>query len=235
MHHAPSSTSTTAPASTSSGVPTGTTSGSASGATTGTGTASGTASGSASGTAAPLPSATRSPQDPVSQLSMLKPLANAQNPPLFPIGVDILFQWQYDKYLKLQPSNLTIEAYMNDSPNTIVTIGNVSGTTTSYIWPAASQNNDTHPLKTSMYTLRIFDGQVGRAGNVPPGGGGYLATYIGLKFGLYRPDGYTPGNQQNPPICATCAFASTKNDAMRTLLPAFSVLALTAITTLILA
>jgi len=126
---------------------------------------------------------------------MDEPKANSVNPPLFPIGVDISFSWHYDAYLKLPPTNLTIEAYMAD--NTIVTIGQgLPGNLLNYTWTAQQQkSNITNPLLTALYTLRIFDGAVGRFGRLPVGG--YLSTFAGLKFGLYIPELYTPGNQMN--------------------------------------
>ncbi|KAG0222023.1 hypothetical protein BGX31_009402 [Mortierella sp. GBA43] len=77
-----------------------------------------------------------------------------------------------------------------------------------------------------MYTLRIYDGAIGRSGSSRPG---YLTTYIGLKFGLYIRD---QGAQSDPNVCATCDFASTKNSAMRTMVPAFSTLVLAVMSTL---
>ncbi|KAI7816038.1 hypothetical protein BC939DRAFT_66579 [Gamsiella multidivaricata] len=161
---------------------------------------------------------------------MLNPKANLQNPPLFPIGVDIDFAWDYDKYLKLQPTNLTIEAFMTNSPTTIITLGAaLPGNLKNYTWTAANQKNITHPIQTAMYTLRIFDGAVGRSGSLPQGG--YLITYSGLKFGLYAPNTYTPGSQMNPPICATCEFSGVTNNALRTMLPGLAVLLATVAST----
>ncbi|KAI1304867.1 hypothetical protein EDD11_005040 [Mortierella claussenii] len=151
---------------------------------------------------------------------MLIPKANTQNPPLFPIGVDIPFSWDYDKYLLVMPTNLTIEAFPADSPNSIVTIGSgLPGNLKNYTWTAASQKNITNPIRTALYTLRIFDGAVGRFGSLPSAGG-YLATYQGLKFGLYIPSPYTSGNQLNPPVCATCEFSKITNGAVHSLVPA---------------
>jgi hypothetical protein len=122
------------------------------------------------------------------------PKPNSVSPPLFPIGVDITFSWHYDQYLLQKPVNLTIEAYTAN--NAIWTIGQgLPGSLTNYTWTAQEQNNITNPLQMSLYTLRIFDGAVGRFGRPP--NGGYLATYVGLRFGLYHPEAYTPGNQMN--------------------------------------
>ncbi|KAF9102650.1 hypothetical protein BGX29_004359 [Mortierella sp. GBA35] len=185
---------------------------------TATGTATGTASGTATGTA-PIPTASlppRTPQDQLSYLTMLKPKVNKENPPLFPLGVDLEFSWDYDKNPLLPIANLTIEAFLPD--NSILSIANaIPGNLKNYTWPAANQKNQTNPIKTGMYTLRIFDGNVGRNGILPLGG--YLATFSTLKFGLYIPSNYVPGDQMHPPICAKCEFSAITNGAMKAMIP----------------
>ncbi|KAF9581630.1 hypothetical protein BGW38_001278 [Lunasporangiospora selenospora] len=145
---------------------------------------------------------------------MEEPKESSKNPPMFPIGSDIKFSWSYDNYLLLPPANITIEAYTAD--NRIFTIGNaLPGNTVNYTWTKAAQQNDTQPLLTAMYTLRIFDGAVGRNGRLAEGG--YLLTYSGLRFGMYRPEEYIPGDQQHPPVCARCSFASTSGSVEKAL------------------
>ena len=185
----PSGSTTTGGASTATGGTSGTQTG------TPTGTASVPATGSATGSVpAATPTQSRSPMDPRASLTMLQPKVNIKDPPLFPLGVDIQFSWDYDQYLKLQPANLTIEAYLPD--NSIITIADaIAGNLKNYTWPAAKQLNQTNPISTAIYTLRIFDGNVGRFGVLPEGG--YLSTFVGLKFGLYRPSAYIPGSQMN--------------------------------------
>ncbi len=122
---------------------------------------------------------------------MLEPKADIKNPPLFPLGRDIVFAWTITdaQNLIVKPTNLTIEAYLSDK--IIVTIASgLPGNTLSYTWPGANQINATNPIQNQIYTIRIFDGQVGRYGRIP---GGYLETYVGLKIGLYQPGQYTPG------------------------------------------
>ncbi|KAK3832164.1 MAG: hypothetical protein JOS17DRAFT_115403 [Linnemannia elongata] len=187
------STTATGGASTSTGGTPGTQTGTPTGTLTGTATISvtGTATGSVP---AATPTQSRSPMDPLASLTMLQPKVNIKNPPLFPLGVDIQFSWDYNQYLKLQPANLTIEAYLPD--NSIITIADaIPGNLKNYTWPAAKQLNQTNLISTNIYTLRIFDGNVGRFGVLPEGG--YLATFVGLKFGLYRPSAYIPGSQMN--------------------------------------
>ncbi|KAF9145700.1 hypothetical protein BG015_011814 [Linnemannia schmuckeri] len=207
----PSASTTTGGASTTTGGTPGTQTG------TPTGTASVTGTGTASGSLpAATPTQSRSPMDPRASLTMLQPKVNLKDPPLFPLGVDIQFAWDYDKYLKLQPANLTIEAYSPD--NSIITIADaIPGNLKNYTWTAAKQVNLTNPIKTNMYTLRIFDGNVGRFGVLPEGG--YLSTFVGLKFGLYIPSTYIPGSQMNPPVSGTAQFAPVTNRAMKTIIP----------------
>ncbi|KAF9364880.1 hypothetical protein BGX34_000107 [Mortierella sp. NVP85] len=135
---------------------------------------------------APLPTLSLSPNDPVSRLSLIKPKVNPENPPLFMIGgVDIQFEWEFDKNLKLQPTNLTIEAYEEANRLNIVSIGVAPGTATSFVWTAANHQNSTRSLREAMYRLQIYDGQLGRDG-APAGVGGYLQKNIDLRFGMYN-------------------------------------------------
>ncbi|KAF9312720.1 hypothetical protein BG003_006000 [Podila horticola] len=206
---------------TSSGTPTGTATGTATGTLTGTGSATPTPS---------LPPRTQS--DPPGGVIMDKPLPdNERYPPLFTIGTNIDFAWHYTEYLKLPPTNITIEAYMTNTPTTIVPIGTaLPGNTKNFTWTADMQKNLTSPLTTANYTLRIFDGAIGRIPVAQPLGG-YLFTYTGLKFGLYIPGKPIPGNQLNPPVCATCEFAKITNGAM-VALPALSTLVLSVVVAL---
>ncbi|KAF9987012.1 hypothetical protein BGZ75_001148 [Mortierella antarctica] len=172
--------------------------------------ASGTPTGSATlpGPTGPLPST--KPSDPPAHLSMLEPKADIKNPPLFPLGKDIVFAWTITdiQNLIMKPTNLTIEAYLSDK--IIVTIASgLPGNTMNYTWPAENQKNATNPIQTKeIYTIRIFDGQVGRYGRIA---GGYLETYTSLKIGLYQPGAYTPGKDLFPPVCATCDFSKITN------------------------
>ncbi|KAF9290877.1 hypothetical protein BGZ68_005791 [Mortierella alpina] len=178
-------------------------------------------SGSPTGTATlpgptgPLP--TTKPSDPPAYLSMLEPKANAKNPPLFPLGKDIVFTWNItdSQNLIMKPTNLTIEAYL-PGPIIINIASGLPGNTMNYTWPGANQINATNPIQSAIYTIRIFDGQVGRYGYLP---GGYLQTYTGLTIGLYQPGSYTPGKDQFPPICATCDFSKVTNGGTKNLLP----------------
>ncbi|KAF9573613.1 hypothetical protein EC968_008248 [Mortierella alpina] len=185
---------------------------------TGNPSPSGSPSGSATppGPTGPLPST--KPSDPPAHLTMLEPKANAKNPPLFPLGLqDIVFVWNITdiQNLIMKPTNLTLEAYSAD--NTIVTIASdLPGNTMKYTWPAANQINVTHPIRAAIYTIRIFDAQVGRYGRLA---GGYLETYIGLTIGLYPRGHYTPGKDQFPPLCATCDFSKVTNGVTKNLLP----------------
>jgi hypothetical protein len=134
--------------------------------------------------------------DPLASLTMLEPKANVKNPPLFPLGVDLSFSWDYNQYLKLQPTNLTIQAVLISNPQTVITIANaIPGNLKNYTWPAQAQLNQTNPIITAWYTLRIYDGGVGLYGVLPQGG--YLTTFSGLTLGLYKKSDYIPGAEMN--------------------------------------
>ncbi|KAF9967789.1 hypothetical protein BGZ70_008179 [Mortierella alpina] len=158
---------------------------------------------------------------------MLEPKADFKNPPLFPLGRDIVFAWNFTdpQNLIMKPKNLTLEAYFD---NTIITIAtNLPGNTVNYTWPGANQISGT-PIVTKIYTIRIFDDQVGRYGRLA---GGYLETYIGLKIGLYRPGEYTPGKDLIPALCATCDFSKITNGVTGKLLPGLFIALITMMST----
>lgn len=163
------------------------------------GTATGTVVGTATGTAiitAPIPTVTRSPSDPLVNLRLIEPKAqNKDNPPIYPIGQDISFSWDYDRVPLLPPTNLTMNIYPVGFPKKIYTIAAaLPGSTTNYTWLGTSQRNSTNGLDDAIYNLMIYDGAVGPNGYLA-GGGGYLVTYTGFKFGLYNIN-YQPGNRK---------------------------------------
>ncbi|KAF9951834.1 hypothetical protein BGZ72_006720 [Mortierella alpina] len=202
----------------------GTTSGPLPSGSTGSAQPSGSATGTATG---PLP--TTKPSDPPAHLTMLKPLANDKNPPLFPLGRDIEFAWNItdSQNLIIKPTNLTIEAYLSNT--VIITIASgLPGNTMNYTWPGVNQINATHPIQTQVYTIRIYDGQLGRDITIP---GGYLATYSSLKIGLYQPSGYTPGKDMTPPLCATCDFSKITNGMAKNVLPGLFIVLVTLLST----
>ncbi|KAG0272082.1 hypothetical protein BGZ97_011090, partial [Linnemannia gamsii] len=86
-----------------------------------------------------------------------------------------------------------------------------------YTWPAQAQLNQTNPIITAWYTLRIYDGGVGLYGVLPQGG--YLTTFSGLTLGLYKKSDYIPGAEMNPPLSGTYQFAPVTNSALKAIVP----------------
>ncbi|KAG0258063.1 hypothetical protein BG011_003546 [Mortierella polycephala] len=127
------------------------------------------------------------PTLPVSQISMVQPMHNVANPPLFAVGSFITFEWVFDNTtLVFPPEILTVEVRLND-PKMVWTVANVSGTATSTVWNTGIVNNPA--LFMGFYTLSVYDPKIGKLGVATSG---HLMPYSGLQFGLYIPEPYTP-------------------------------------------
>ncbi|KAG0017512.1 hypothetical protein BGZ80_008197, partial [Entomortierella chlamydospora] len=75
------------------------------------------------------------PRLPVSHLSMVQPKQNSANPPLFPVGSYIVFEWVFDNTtLVFVPATLTVEVSLTSNPKMVWSVANVSGTATSVVW-----------------------------------------------------------------------------------------------------
>ncbi|KAG0228299.1 hypothetical protein BGW42_002291 [Actinomortierella wolfii] len=143
------------------------------------------------------PRPTRKPTDPLATLTVIKPPNRKDNPELYPIGSNIEFAWTIDtKNLLLPPDNITLDATPRSNPKEVYTIAVLPAGTTNFTWTAELQRNDSRPLIQDLYTLRIYDGQVGPYGFLTDGGG-YLQSYVGLVFGLYFPRGYNNPSKLN--------------------------------------
>lgn len=91
------------------------------------------------------------PRRPVSRLSMVHPKQNTANPPLFPVGSDIVIEWAFDNTtLVFPPFNLTIEVNLSGNAKMIWPVANVSGSATSVVWNTAVVNPG---LFMGFYTL----------------------------------------------------------------------------------
>ncbi|KAF9418665.1 hypothetical protein BGZ76_004345, partial [Entomortierella beljakovae] len=121
------------------------------------------------------------PRKPASRLSLVNPKPNQSNPPLFPIGGQIEFEWAFDKStLLFPPSNLTIDINLNSDPTKVWSIANVSGSTTSIKWNTANVARESG-LFMGFYTLNIYDSLIGKRGVAT---GGHLIPSSDLRFGL---------------------------------------------------
>ncbi|GJJ73944.1 hypothetical protein EMPS_06302 [Entomortierella parvispora] len=147
------------------------------------------------------PNSVIDPRRPVSRLSMIQPKQNAANPPLFPVGSNIVFEWAFDNTtLIFVPANLTVEVSLTSNPKMIWPVANVSGTATSVVWNTATTVNPS--LFMGFYTLSIYDTKLGKQGVATSG---HLMPYSDLQFGLYIPEPYIP---RTGAFCQTCSGAT---------------------------
>ncbi|KAF9138415.1 hypothetical protein BGX30_009199 [Mortierella sp. GBA39] len=122
------------------------------------------------------------PRLPVSRLSMVQPKQNSINPPLFPVGSNIVFEWVFDNTtLVFPPANLTIEVALTSNPKMVWPVANVSGTATSTSWRTDAV---VPSLFMGFYTLSVYDTKLGKQGVATSG---HLMPYSDLQFGMYIP------------------------------------------------
>ncbi|KAG0068822.1 hypothetical protein BGZ90_000427 [Linnemannia elongata] len=127
------------------------------------------------------------PRRPVSRLSMIQPKQNSINPPLFPVGSNIVFEWVFDNTtLVFPPANLTIEVALTANPKMVWPVANVSGTATSTSWSTGAAMPS---LFMGFYTLSVYDTKLGKQGVATSG---HLMPYSDLQFGMYIPEPYVP-------------------------------------------
>ncbi|KAF9383415.1 hypothetical protein CPB97_006478 [Podila verticillata] len=126
------------------------------------------------------PNSVIDPRRPVSRLSMVQPKQNTVNPPLFPVGSNIVFEWLFDNAtLVFPPANLTVEISLTSNPKMIWPVANVSGTATSVVWNTATVTNPS--LFMGYYTLSVYDTKIGKQGVATSG---HLMPYSDLQFGM---------------------------------------------------
>ncbi|KAG0051801.1 hypothetical protein BGZ83_003277 [Gryganskiella cystojenkinii] len=152
------------------------------------------------------PNSVIDPRRPVSRLSMIQPKQNTANPPLFPVGANIVFEWAFDNTtLVFIPANLTVEVSLTSNPKMIWPVANVSGTTTSVVWNTATNVNPS--LFMGFYTLSVYESKIGKQGVATSG---HLMPYSDLQFGLYIPVGtIRPKNRSiNEPLATVHIVAA---------------------------
>ncbi|KAF9174877.1 hypothetical protein BGX21_011429 [Mortierella sp. AD011] len=94
------------------------------------------------------------PQLSVSRLSMVQPKQNSANPPLFPVGSYITFEWVFDNTtLVFVPATLTVEVSLTSNPKMVWPVANASGAATSVVWNTGAVVNPS--LFMGFYTLYV--------------------------------------------------------------------------------
>ncbi|KAF9104036.1 hypothetical protein BGX27_010262, partial [Mortierella sp. AM989] len=128
------------------------------------------------------------PRKPASRLLLLKPKPNQANPPLFPIGGQIEFEWAFDNTtLVFRPEKLALDVTLNSDPSKVWHIANVSGSATSITWDTASVKDSV--LYMGFYTLNVYDAKTGVRGAAMSG---HLIPSSDLRFGLFVPGAIIP-------------------------------------------
>ena len=101
-------------------------------------------------------------------------------------GNYVTFGWNFTS-LYVTPTSLTLQAYCSQNPYTypVGPTNGIAGDSTQYVWDPYSQEQSAGAtaFAEASYTLRIFDERGYGAAASP----GYLSSYSGTEFALYRP------------------------------------------------
>lgn len=146
---------------------------------------------------------TFNPQDPAGGVSMLTP-APVLGTQLYRIGQTITWGWNYTS-LQATPTAIDVLVSCSTASKTWTLTQNMTYETKgSYTWDthAYAETAVQNQLLTAEYTLLIYDAESSVKATAEAG---YLSTFDGFKFGLYKPQDYQPLNEWN---CATCSGAA---------------------------
>lgn len=118
---------------------------------------------------------------------------------LYKIGDNIELAWNYTS-LQATPTAVDVLVSCSAASETWTLTANMTfETEVNYIWESKDDaDNVDKPLLTEMYTLIIKDSD---AEVTERPSAGYLGAFSGFKFGLYRPQAYTPLSEWQ---CDTC-------------------------------
>ncbi|KAK7938111.1 uncharacterized protein PG986_014979 [Apiospora aurea] len=147
--------------------------------------------------------ATFDPQDPAGGVSMLTP-APVLGTQLYRIGQTITWGWNYTS-LQATPTAIDVLVSCSTASKTWTLTQNMTYETKgSYTWDthAYAETAVVDQLLTAEYTLLIYDAESSVKATAEAG---YLSTFDGFKFGLYKPQDYQPLNEWH---CATCSGAA---------------------------
>ncbi|KAJ5480854.1 hypothetical protein N7539_006748 [Penicillium diatomitis] len=133
-------------------------------------------------------------------ISMITP--NALSTTYFKVGYNATFVWNYTS-LSVTPTAIDVVASCSLNRETYTLTSNMTVEPTgTFIWNTSDfEASQTISLLTSTYTLYVVDANKSLTDTPEPG---YLSSFIGYPFGMYRPEPYTPLNEFK---CATCSGA----------------------------
>lgn len=150
---------------------------------------------------------------PAGSIVMIQPASSAsQSYYKIASGEDITFKWNFTNVLAT-PESITVVAYCADN-NVEYKVGPTDGSSntlpgkaTQVVWNPYEwqlQPGQT-PFQQATYTLKIFD----ERGTGVALKAGYLTPYTGTKFGMYKPQAYTPfAGECERARCSRTSFSS---------------------------
>lgn len=135
---------------------------------------------------------------------MLTPTALPGSTPLYKIGNEIEWGWNYTS-LRGTPTAIDVIASCSKASTTWVLASNMTfATSANFTWDTSKEADDNdNPLLTELYTLIVKDSDA-EMSDTPEAG--YLGVYSGFTFGLYAPQPYTPMADWK---CVACNSAPT--------------------------
>lgn len=117
---------------------------------------------------------------------------NAMSTTYYKIDYNATFVWNYTS-LSVTPTAINVVASCSLNRETYTLTNNMTvDPTGTFIWDTKEfQASQTVSLLTSTYTLFVVDADKSITDTPEPG---YLSSFIGFPFGMYRPQYYVPLN-----------------------------------------
>lgn len=135
---------------------------------------------------------------------MLTPATSVTPTPLYMIGDNVTFGWNYTSLLATPTAVDVLLTCTVNSATWTLTSNMTFQTQVSYVWNSANTNDDVeNPLLTDMYTMIIKDTNADITAMPTPG---YLSTYSQFYFGMYKNLPYVSYDQWTCP--GSCSSAS---------------------------
>ncbi|UNI13544.1 hypothetical protein JDV02_000279 [Purpureocillium takamizusanense] len=150
---------------------------------------------------------TFAPDSPPGGVSMLTPAPNLQPTPLYKIGDDVTWSWNYTS-LQGTPTAIDVLVSCSAASNTWTLTSNMTfETSVNYVWGTKKQAESAqNPLLTEMYTLIVKDSETQITSAPEPG---YLGTWQQFRFGLYSAQPYVPYSEWK---CTGCSDGASLFD-----------------------
>lgn len=127
------------------------------------------------------------PRSPPGGIKMITP-APTDGTTYIKVGDLATFSWNYTS-VKVTPTAVDVVAFCNKNQYYYTMAGNQTYKETGGVtWDTSTHETD-QPLLTEIYTLLVYDVDIGPSDLPPPG---RLGAQRNFKFGVYHPQEYTP-------------------------------------------